>query len=245
VARARPVGRDEVLPPVPPPLFPVTTVRVRNTTSLAAASQLVRSGRAPLVLNLANGLTPGGGFRSGSRSQEEYLCRGTGLYPTLVGQPMYEEHRARSGYEASDAAVLSRNVPVLRDDDCELLGEPWNCHFVSMAAPVAHRVGQPRSKELMAGRIRRLLHIAAAFQMHDLVLGAWGCGAFGNDPHATAEAFAAELSGPFVGYFDQVVFAITDWSEDRCHIGPFRDQFAAGADRPPSGAGGAGDDDTA
>jgi uncharacterized protein (TIGR02452 family) len=239
VASAQPVGADEALPPVPPPLFPVTSVRVRNTTSLAAANQLVRSGRIPLVLNLANGVTPGGGFLSGSRAQEEYLCRGTGLYPTLVGQPMYQQHRTNGGYESSDAAVLSRCVPVIRDDDSELLGEPWECHFVSMAAPVAHRVGQPRSKELMERRIRRLLRLATASQMHDLVLGAWGCGAFGNDPHATAAAFAAELSGPFVGRFANVVFAITDWSEDRCHIGPFRDRFAAVADQNP-GHGGSG-----
>jgi uncharacterized protein (TIGR02452 family) len=227
VARARTIGADEVLPPVPPASFPTTTVRVRNTTSLAAAWGLAQSGRAPLVLNLANGITPGGGFRTGSRAQEEYLCRGTALYPTLVGQRMYADHRARSDYESSDAAILSPDVPVFRDDDAELLGEPWRCHIVSMAAPVAHRVGQPRSAQLMVGRIHRLLHLAVSFGARDLVLGAWGCGAFGNDSRATADAFATALSGPFLGRFDQVVFAISDWSEERSHLGPFRDRFAA------------------
>lgn len=63
------------------------------------------------------------------------------------------------------------------------------------------------------------MQIAAAHGYSDLVLGARGRGAFGNDPHATAADFRAALAGPFDGAFDQVVFAITDWSPERRFLG--------------------------
>ncbi|CAM5555897.1 TIGR02452 family protein [Streptomyces avidinii] len=43
-----------------------------------------------------------------------------------------------------------------------------------------------------------------------LVLGAWGCGVFRNDPEQVAEAFRGLLAGRFAGAFDRVVFGILD-----------------------------------
>jgi len=60
-----------------------------------------------------------------------------------------------------------------------------------------------------------------------LVLGAWGCGAFGNDPLTTARSFRAALEGPFRNAFRHIFFAIADWSPERRFLGPFRDVFAA------------------
>ena len=62
-----------------------------------------------------------------------------------------------------------------------------------------------------------------------LVLGAWGCGAFGNDPARTARDFHGALAGAFAGAFEEVVFAIADWSPGRRYLAPFRDLFAARA----------------
>ena len=60
-----------------------------------------------------------------------------------------------------------------------------------------------------------------------LVLGAWGCGAFGNDPRHTAQDFRHALETQYGGAFDTVVFAVTDWSTERRFLGPFRDVFGA------------------
>ncbi len=62
-----------------------------------------------------------------------------------------------------------------------------------------------------------------------LVLGAWGCGAFANDPHRTATDFRQALENDFSGAFTEIVFAITDWSRERKFLGPFRDVFNANA----------------
>lgn len=200
-------------------------VSVQNTTSLLAAYALVVAGQAPLVLNLANGVSPGGGFLHGSRAQEEALCRSSALYVTLRGDPMYERHRGRGDYESSDSAILSPDVPVFRTDDGTVLAAPWLCSFVTCAAPVAQRVGEPRSSLLMAARIDRVLDIATARGFRSLVLGAWGCGAFGNDPVLTAESFHRALKERSE-FFDVVVFAISDWSPARKFLGPFRDELS-------------------
>jgi len=70
-----------------------------------------------------------------------------------------------------------------------------------------------------------VLAIAQAFGFSALALGAWGRGAFGNDPRRTAIDFRHALETDFSGAFANVVFAITDWSPERRFLGPFRDVF--------------------
>jgi uncharacterized protein (TIGR02452 family) len=217
---------DAVLPSHQRPAFPETAVEVTNETTLGASRRLAERGLRPLALNFANGVSPGGGFLSGARAQEEVLCRSSALVATLGGDPMYEAHRRRDDLESSDWAILSPDVPVFRADDGTTLQEPWLLSFITCAAPVASRVGQPRSGDLLEARILRVLAIAAARGYVSLVLGAWGCGAFANDPVRTARDFRAAFEGPFLGAFRHVVFAITDWSPERRFLAPFRDAFA-------------------
>ena len=68
--------------------------------------------------------------------------------------------------------------------------------------------------------------VARALGTTSLVLGAWGCGAFGNDPVRTAADFRDALETDFTGHFSDVLFAVTDWSPERKTLGPFRDTFA-------------------
>ena len=79
----------------------------------------------------------------------------------------------------------------------------------------------------MDERIRRALDIALAHGHATLVLGAWGCGAFGNDTDTIAELFHSALYGDYRDAFARIVFAILDWSKNDRFIGPFRDRFAA------------------
>jgi len=206
-----------------------TRVQVTNETTMAAGRRLVDRGLRPLALNFANGVHPGGGFLNGARAQEETLCRSSALYQTLVGDPMYEAHAQRPEPDSTAWAILSPNVPFFRTDDGTPLGEPWLLSVVTCAAPYAPSVGQPRSAELLRERIHRVLAIARAYRYDSLVLGAWGCGAFGNDPVRTAYDFREALETDFAGAFREAVFAITDWSPERRFLGPFRDVFAAEA----------------
>lgn len=204
-----------------------TRVQVANETTLQAARRLAESGLEPLALNFANGVYPGGGFLNGARAQEEVLCRSSALYNTLVYDLMYEYHRQRPLPDSSDWAIYSPKVPVFRQDDGTPLDVPWLLSFITSAAPYAPSVGQPASGDLLEQRIRRILAIASSLGYEALVLGAWGCGAFGNDPRRTAVDFREALETTYSGCFSDIVFAVTDWSPGRKTLGPFRDTFSS------------------
>jgi uncharacterized protein (TIGR02452 family) len=223
----RSIAPDAPLPTPKHIPFPETRVQVTNETTLGASLRLVERGLRPLALNFANGIHPGGGFLGGARAQEEVLCRSSALYQTLVNDQMYEEHRKRQRPDSTDWVIYSPDVPIFRKDDGTEIDHPWLLSFITCAAPYAPAIGQPEAGDLLQGRIHRVLLIAEAFGYSALVLGAWGCGAFANDPHRTAIDFRQALENDFRGTFSDIVFAITDWSEDRKFLGPFRDVFAA------------------
>jgi uncharacterized protein (TIGR02452 family) len=86
-----------------------------------------------------------------------------------------------------------------------------------------------RIREVMNDRIRYVLALAAHHGHDALVLGAWGCGVFANDPREVAELFAGHLlgQGRYAGAFAEVVFAILDRRGDV--IRPFADVFGSSA----------------
>jgi uncharacterized protein (TIGR02452 family) len=179
----------------------------------------------PLVLNFANGTSPGGGFSRGATAQEESLCRCSSLYWTLVSDPMYLYHSYQLEEEPTDWAIVSPKVPFFCNDAGEHFDHPILIDVISSAAPLASQVGEPQWRELLRGRIRRILHIAACQNYTSLVLGAWGCEKFGNDPLRTAEDFKSVIVNDFNRQFADIVFAIADWSPQRRLLNPFRDVF--------------------
>jgi len=127
---------------------------------------------------------------------------------------------------SSDWAILSPDVPVFRDDAGMECSKTWPLSFLTCAAPFAPAIGRTEAARMLRQRIYRVLSIARAYQYETLVLGAWGCGAFGNDPLQTAKDFRCALEGDFSGAFARVVFAITDWSDQRRFLCPFCDVFS-------------------
>jgi uncharacterized protein (TIGR02452 family) len=220
------IAPDRELPSTSKVPIAETRVQVTNETTLGAARRLVSAGLRPLALNFANGVSPGGGFLGGARAQEEVLCRSSALFQTLVGDPMYAEHRRRSQPDSTDWVIYSPDVPVFRSDEGIELESPWQLSFITCAAPYARAIRQPEAGDLLQERIRRVLAVARAYSHQALVLGAWGCGAFANDPCRTAVDFRSALEDEFQGAFSDIVFAITDWSPDRRFLGPFRRVFA-------------------
>ena len=219
------IAPDDHLPHCDLKSFPQTRVQVTNETTLGASFRLVEAGMRPLALNFANGIHPGGGFLGGARAQEEVLCRSSALYSTLVGDPMYAAHRKRNRPDSSNWAIYSPGVPVFRTDDGTPLDRSWLLSFITCAAPYAPVIGQPEAGDLLQIRIQRVLAIAQAYDHSVLVLGAWGCGAFANDPYRTARDFRQALENDFRGAFSDIVFAITDWSPVGRFLRPFRDVF--------------------
>ena len=230
--------RPEETVPLPRTTPRYTRMTVVNGTSLDVARRLAARSSPddriePLVLNFASAKNPGGGFLGGARAQEESLARSSALYECIRRSEMYAYHRAHGDCLYSDWMIYSPSVPVFRDDDSgALLEEPYLCAFLTAPAPNAGVVVSRQPERLdevnrtMASRIERSLAIAAAHGKKFLVLGAWGCGVFKNSPVVVAEAYQAAFRGPFAGVFQEVVFAVLDWSEDRRFVRPFAERFA-------------------
>ena len=208
-----------------------TTFDVTNETTLAAGRRLADAGHRVCALNFASAKNPGGGFLGGSRAQEESLARSSALYVCIEGSPMYDYHRRSGDPMYSHYALYSPDVPVFRDDAGELLKRPWACSFITCPAVNAKvTLGRdphagPAIRDTMRERVARVLAIAAANGHSHLVLGAWGCGVFGNDPAEIAGLFRESLGGAFKGVFEHVTFAVLDSSSDGRVVGPFRDAF--------------------
>eukprot|EP00927_Polykrikos_kofoidii_P029010 TRINITY_DN25155_c0_g1_i1.p1 TRINITY_DN25155_c0_g1~~TRINITY_DN25155_c0_g1_i1.p1 ORF type:complete len:280 (+),score=35.23 TRINITY_DN25155_c0_g1_i1:116-955(+) len=221
---------DQALPPVEnsqcfcassdaedaPQNFEVTNVCVADVDTLTAALMI---GNA-CALNFANASVPGGGYTSGSKAQEEDLCRLLPqLHPTL--------HRCRYPI-VPGTAYLSRPLLAVRRpgfyEPCQSLGE---CSIITAAMPCREaRAGSPAWRQTVSLRMRAVLLAAKGSLQPNLVLGAWGCGAFGNPPSLVAELFTELLASPeFRGAFDTVVFAIIDPKKDG-NIVPFRQAIA-------------------
>jgi len=202
---------DDALPPAPTAVAD-PTVEVTNESTLAATRRL---GGDLACLVFASARNPGGGFRNGAQAQEESIARSSGLFACLVAaRDFYTAHRADPDLGYSDRVIYSPRVPVFRDDHGRPLPAPYPVSFLTAAAP--NRAAMLRHQPdrladvpaLLRRRAARVLAVAAAHGHRRLVLGAWGCGVFGNEPTVVAEAFAAALrAGP---WFDHVVFAVLD-----------------------------------
>lgn len=187
-------------------------VSVTQESTLTATRRLADDGDVAALV-FASAKHPGGGFRTGAQAQEESLARCSALYHCLTAAPQfYAFHKSRSDNLYSDRVIYSPRVPVFRDDDGTLLRTPYNVSFLTAAAPNRGAVPASRADAVAAGlaaRTRRVLTVAAAHGHRRLVLGAWGCGVFRNDPAIVAGAFADALTDT-AGWFDQVVFAVLD-----------------------------------
>ncbi|ARE78768.1 MULTISPECIES: TIGR02452 family protein [unclassified Streptomyces] len=201
----------------------VTVVEVTGESSTVAARRLATATAADpdpapvAVLNFASARNPGGGYVRGAKAQEEALCRASALYETLLEAPEYYEiHRAERSTFYTDRVIHSPGVPVFRDDRGGLLETPFRAGFLTSPAPNAGTIRRQEPERVaeipgaLARRAELVLEVAAVHGYRRLVLGAWGCGVFRNDPEQVAEAFRGLLADRFAGVFERVVFGILD-----------------------------------
>lgn len=182
------------------------------------------------VLNFASATNPGGGVENGSSAQEESLCRCSTLYPTLdqewLWQKYYLKNRKAHDNLHTDACIYSPGVIICKTDDAypeRMEEKDWvTVDVITCAAPnLRHRPGNIHNPEygapeiispeelyrLHLQRAKHILHVAAVNDADALVLGAFGCGAFRNDPQVVAKAYADALT-EYKGYFRYIEFAV-------------------------------------
>jgi len=209
-------GEDLIgMPPGQSPIH--VTIEVTNETTAQAAVRLQAAGKTNLVaLNFASARNQGGGFLAGAIAQEEDLCRASGLYLCLKRKPLfYNANIMCDDTYYTDGLLYSPNVPFFRDEHNLFLEKPFLLSIVTCPAPNLSGIKPEGLHHKLKGLIRerciRILQVAHANSHKNIILGAWGCGAFGNDPKMVSEAFMLALAK--VPYFEHVTFAVYDTRE--------------------------------
>lgn len=203
-----------------------TVVTVTENRTFQAAVQL--KARHPdkriAVLNFASAVSPGGGVTSGSSAQEESLCRCSTLYPLLNREELWDSYyncnRVKRNGLHTDACIYTPGVKIIKSDTDhpERLpeGEWTDVDVITCAAPDLNHIFSISDEELLQlhlNRGRKILNVALENGVDCIVLGAFGCGAFMNDPHVVAKAYA-QLMEEYRGSFDEVEFAIFYWGKE-------------------------------
>lgn len=185
-------------------------VRIQVADTLVAAQELhnsTKSKKNVAILNMASPLRPGGGVLNGATSQEELLCSRTTLLPSLKEE----------WYRLPElGGIWSPDVLVFRlHEDNLAKAQRFHVNVISagmLRFPDLTEDGDyasQKDRDLAREKMRNVLQILIEKKADRVVLGAWGCGAYGNPVHEIAQAWKHELRGE-IGNIKEVVFAIKE-----------------------------------
>jgi uncharacterized protein (TIGR02452 family) len=195
--------------------------KVVNQSTVQAVIDASVSNKRIAALNFASAKNPGGGFLSGAIAQEEALAISSGLYNTLIRheKTFYAVNRACRSMMYTDNAIYSPDVVFFRDTYFNLLEMPVTSSVLTLPAV---NMGQVRikgesvsqAKIVMKNRMRLCLSILAKEENDVIILGAYGCGVFKNDPVEVVNWWRELLVDEnYELYFNDVIFAILDNSD--------------------------------
>ena len=184
------------------------------------------------VLNFASAYHPGGGFENGAVAQEECLAYCSDLFMKQtgeVGKKFYEINRAYNKPFYTDTMLFS-DVTFFRNSRYELV--PFNvrcgvltCPAVNIGALCTEDV--EHGYDIMCERMRKILIVFRDKGCKTIILGAFGCGVFGNNPNVVANYWKELLFDEgFIKDFEQVIFSIFDRSATNGNFEIFKKVFS-------------------
>lgn len=222
-------------------LYKDTKIYVQNIDTFLKAKEM---GPRCAVLNMASFIRPGGGVLNGSRAQEEELFRRSNLARSLYN--FHDTGREILGITTKTkprypipmyGGIYSPNVTVFKSNiSYSKIPNPFRCSVISVSAIKRPTVGKDgelteRDAVVTRGKIRAILRIAILHGHSKLVLGAFGCGAYGNPPKHVAKLFHEVLrEKEFRGNFEEICFAILEDANslnnrEKGNIKPFKEVF--------------------
>ena len=205
------------------------TVIVSKKRSFEAASAY--KDQKVCVHNFASASNPGGGVKNGANAQEECLCRCSNLYLCLKMPKLWDDfylpHRTARNPLHNDDIIYTPGVRIIKSDTAtpKLLPESqwFNVDIITCAAPnLRERPGNSYNPgdgsapvkitdkallQLHEKRLRKILDVAYIKGNEIVILGAFGCGAFSNNPYVVATA-AKNVIKDYLYKFKIIEFAI-------------------------------------
>lgn len=194
-------------------------IEIRNESTLKGTYRMSIEEKKSNIcaLNFANAFNPGGGFLGSARAQEETLCRSSALYYSLIQQMnFYQYHQKKKiANTASNYIIFSPDCPTWKTDNYVLLDKPYLTSYITCAA--VHNCGKQKRaeiKQIHDGRIRAIIDCAISNGVKNIVLGAFGCGAFSNNPDDMAQSFKQYLVDEEMRfYFESISFSIIGFTK--------------------------------
>lgn len=206
-------------------------IEVWNCSTVEAILRLTGEGKKPSVLNFASSKHPGGGFIGGAKAQEESLAASSCLYKTLIAhEQYYETNRACRTMMYTDHAIYSPDVVFFRDERFQLMENPVLASVLTIPAVNMGQVllkgeDKEEAERVMKNRMKILLAVFARQNCRHLILGAYGCGVFRNDPVKVAQWWKELLEDFFPESFETIIFAVLDQSSAKKNISVFEQLF--------------------
>jgi uncharacterized protein (TIGR02452 family) len=184
----------------PAQLLTKSNISVINSDTVSAAIEFSLLGKTAL-LNMASHKKPGGGVRNGARAQEECLFRCSNLSEVIPisHYPLQE-----------DECLYTSDAVFFKDFNYDYI-KPTEIDVITMAAINLNVFELTDFKQYIKtnkDKIRLILSLAIKNGVKNIILGAWGCGVFKNNPAQIATFFKEVLDEGYKSHFDNVVFAI-------------------------------------
>ena len=217
-----------------------TKIYAENVDTFVKAIEM---GPSAAVLNMASFFTPGGGVEKGSKAQEEDLCRRSNLIGSLYSFHYHKSAALGIKFAGNSykypldkyTAIYSKGISIYKKPKTyDPYYEPFQTNVITMAAlknPKLTEDGtlKDSDRKILMEKIRIVLRIALCNNHTKLVLGAWGCGAYGIPAVEMSQLFSEVLSEPsWGGKFDEICFAIIEDHNSQKNGGnlkPFIEKF--------------------
>ena len=183
-----------------------TLIEVVNEDCVEVAKKLSEKGKT-CILNMASYKHPGGGVRRGSMAQEEELARRSNL---VFGLPEKYYHLSKTSY------IYTKGVTFFKDSNYEIIPS-FTCDVISIAAINLNNLERPNNYlAATIQKIKTMLSDPAIHGCENLVLSAFGCGVFKNDPTEISNLFKLVMDGGYSKPYKNITFAILN---DRNSVG--------------------------
>ena len=207
------------------------SVTKERTIECALRLSKETSGRTA-ALNFASPKHPGGGVANGASAQEEAICRITNLYPCLCAmrdKNIFYDTKQKSPY--TDKVLYSRDITVIKSDEDEPVllaeNERIKIDIVTCAAPnqSGQKIPENELYKIIEKRIMGVLDACIENGAVNIVLGAWGCGAFRNPPQVVINAMMSAIAHNYNFAFDNIVFAVFARKHEQINYEVFEETF--------------------